>query len=234
MIFDLIRNGFSLQTIINLLVRVFTVFCVLPIHEFAHAFVADRLGDDTPRLKGRLSLNPLDHLDIFGVIMIFVCGFGYAKPVPVNHLKFKNQKAGMALTALAGPLSNVIMAVAFSLIANGAFVGYMRNTDSTVLWVTVLFCYYAASINVCLAVFNLIPVMPLDGSRLLNLVLPSKYYFKVMQYERYIVIGLFIVMVTGIFSRPFGALCQLVLRGILKVSSLPFGEYGSYFMQIMG
>lgn len=227
MIFDLIRNGLSTQTIINLLVRVFTVFCVLPIHEFAHAFVADRLGDDTPRLKGRLSLNPLDHLDLFGVIMIFLCGFGYAKPVPVNPRNFKNRKAGMAITALAGPVSNFIMAFFFAFIANLTFVAYIKNPDTTLLSVSYMFFYYAASINVCLALFNLLPIMPLDGSRLLNLILPEKYYFQIMKYEKYILIGLFFFMVSGIFSRPFSSLCDIVLSGIIRLTSLPFGGLGA-------
>lgn len=222
MLFDLIRgNGFSLQTIINLLARVFTVFCVLPIHEFAHAFVANKLGDDTAKNKGRLTIAPLAHLDIFGVIMMLVCGFGYAKPVPINPRNFKNPKAGMAISALAGPASNLIMALFFGLCSNFAAVGYIK-TSTIVFYVTEWFCYYAAMINVSLAIFNLIPIMPLDGSRVLNVFLPSKYYFMIMKYERYIVLGLFVLMMTGLFSKPFMALCTIVLKGIMWITSLPF------------
>ena len=99
MIFDLIRNGFSVDVLMNLLARVFVVFCTLPIHEYAHALVATKLGDDTARLKGRLTIAPLAHIDIMGAVMIFLVGFGYAKPVPVNPRKFRNPRAGMALTA---------------------------------------------------------------------------------------------------------------------------------------
>ena len=120
MILDLVRGGIGPQFIIRMLVRVFTVFCVLPIHEYAHARVADLLGDDTPRLKGRLSLNPLAHLDIYGTIMIIICGFGYAKPVGINPRNFKNPKLGMALTAAAGPGSNLVMALLFALLADFA------------------------------------------------------------------------------------------------------------------
>ena len=115
MIFDIIRNGFSLEVLVSLMARVFVIFCVMPIHEFAHAFVAYKLGDDTARLSGRLTLNPLAHIDLVGALMIFLVGFGYAKPVPVNPRNFKNPKGGMAATALAGPISNLIMAFIFLL-----------------------------------------------------------------------------------------------------------------------
>ena len=116
MIFDLMRNGLSIELVINLCVRVFIIFCVLPIHEYAHGFVAYKLGDETARLKGRLTLNPLAHVDPMGALMVLLVGFGYAKPVPVNIGRFKRgkRKQYMALTAFAGPVSNLIMATIFT------------------------------------------------------------------------------------------------------------------------
>lgn len=221
MIFDIFRNGLSMEVILRLLVRVFVVFCTLPVHEYAHAFVATKLGDDTPRLKGRLTLAPLAHVDIIGALMIFLVGVGYAKPVPVNPRKFKNPKAGMALTAFAGPLSNIIMALFFMLLYN-IFNLVSGNTDALVFEVARLFFFFAAQINISLAVFNLIPIPPLDGSRIINLIIPSKYYFKIMQYERYIILALFALIFFGILDVPLNYASDLLMRFVSFIAELPF------------
>ena len=116
MILSLLRSGFSIDVLIGLCASAFVVFCTMPIHEYAHALVATKLGDDTPRLSGRLTLNPMAHIDILGAAMILLVGFGYAKAVPVNPRNFKNPKAGMALTAAAGPISNLLMSIIFILL----------------------------------------------------------------------------------------------------------------------
>ncbi|MBR5620010.1 MAG: site-2 protease family protein [Clostridia bacterium] len=207
-----------MQMVAGVLSSIFVVFCTLPIHEFAHAVVADCLGDPTARRSGRLTLNPFAHLDLWGCLMIVLVGFGYAKPVPVNMRNFKNPKAGMAAVAFAGPLSNLVMAIVF-LILRWVFSVY-GNSDFTLI--LAYFFYYAAYINVSLAVFNLLPIPPLDGSRIATALIPNETYYKIMQYERYIMIGLFVLLLTGVLTRPLALLSGLVMDGLEKLTSLPF------------
>lgn len=221
MIFDLLRNGFSVEVIINLVARVFVVFCILPIHEFAHAWVANMLGDDTARLKGRLTISPFAHIDPMGALLIFLAGFGYAKPVPVNPRRFKNPRGGMALTALAGPLANLIMAFILMFISQAGRFGYAK-VGATLLYVIYLFFYYAAQVNVSLAVFNLLPIPPLDGSRIASLLIPQKYYFKIMRYERYITYGIFILILIGVLDTPIAFVSSKIMSLIITVTGLPF------------
>lgn len=221
MLFDLIRGGHSmLEILAGVFASLFVVFCTLPFHEYAHAFVATKLGDQTARLSGRLSLNPMRHIDPLGALMIVLVGFGYAKPVPVNPRNFKNPKVGMALTALAGPCANLLMATVFLLLKN---IILLFPTSNPIVLALAYFFIFAASINIGLAVFNLLPIPPLDGSRILQLIIPSKYYFKFLQYERYVVIVVFVLLLTGILSRPLGYLQSLLYNGLDFLVSLPFG-----------
>lgn len=201
--------------LVELASMLFVVFCLLPVHEFAHAFVATKLGDDTPRLQGRLTLSPFAHIDPIGAIMIFVFGFGYAKPVPVNISKFKNPRSGFALTALAGPVSNLIMAF-LSYIVGALFARFASSVSFFNL--LYIFFFYAAQVNVSLAVFNLLPVPPLDGSRILAVIIPQKYYFKMLQYERYIVIVIFALLFTGVLSVPLNFINSAVSSLFMKIA----------------
>ncbi len=218
MLRSLISGGYSAeQAFVSILSSIFVVFCTLPVHEFAHALVATKLGDPTPKLNGRLTLNPLAHIDWIGAIMIILVGFGYAKPVPVNIRNFKNRKLYMGLTAAAGPFSNLIMAFIFLLLLGVSNIIY-RNGAEFAQYVA-MFLYYAAYINTALAVFNLLPVPPLDGSRILTIIVPDKYYYKIMQYERYIMIGVMILLFTGLLTTPLSFLTKIVFNGMANLAS---------------
>lgn len=215
-----IFSGNIYIAILLIISRAIVVFLCLPVHELCHGLAAYKLGDDTAKKLGRLSFNPIAHLDPIGTIMIFLFGIGYAKPVPINPLKFKDYRKGVALTALAGPLSNVVMAFVF------AFVGSAINSfagSSAAVQVIVLLISLAADINISLAVFNLLPIPPLDGSRILGAVLPDRLYEKYFRYERYIMIALMVLLFTGLLNTPLSFLNNIFHSFIYFIPNLIFG-----------
>ncbi len=209
--------GFT-DAIIYILSSLAVVFLTMPIHEFAHGFIADKLGDPTPRYQGRLTLNPFAHIDYIGSLCILLFGFGWAKPVLVNAYNFRKPKRDMALTALAGPVSNILMALICLILANVVIL----ITNSIRLYYVIAFFFYVAQINVSLAVFNLIPIPPLDGSRLLAAFLPDRYYYKLMRYERYIYYGLLALLFLGILDVPLVNASNTVMGLLNNIASLPF------------
>ncbi len=189
--------------IYQIIPRLLVAFLLLPVHEFAHAWAARKLGDETANYSGRLTLNPLAHLDPIGTILLILTGYGWAKPVPINPRNFKNQKVGMGLSALAGPVSNVIMAYILLLVCKILTLIPITSVDmNNIINPAFDILNYMAVISVGLAVFNFIPVPPLDGSRVLGMILPDRVYFKVMQYDRYIYIGLMIILFAGVLDTP--------------------------------
>ena len=210
-----------ISVIIYILSSLAVIFLTLPVHEFAHGFAATKLGDPTPRYQGRMTLNPFAHIDWIGAACILLFGFGWAKPVQVNSNNFRNPKRDMAVTALAGPLSNLIVAFAALLINNILSLIALKTLVSAFYYIGFFF-YYIALINVSLAVFNLIPIPPLDGSRLLSALLPYRYYYALMRYERYIFFGLIALLWIGVLDIPLNFLSGAVMSFLKSIAGLPF------------
>lgn len=223
-------RGIDLSKIIEWLMFAAAALVSISVHESSHALSAYWLGDDTAKRSGRISLNPLRHLDPLGFLMMVVVHFGWAKPVPVNPArmtKVKSQKTGMALTALAGPLSNLLLAFVFGcLYFICAYAGGMKlwmmldgYTDGSGLhyWLTI-FLERFLILNVGLAVFNLIPISPLDGSKILAIILPEASYSKLMRYERYGMLILIALLYLGWLDVPLQFLMKGVLNGIQAVA----------------
>ena len=215
----------------NIIVRAIVLLTAIPIHEAAHAYVADKMGDPTGRYMGRLTLNPTAHFDLLGSIAMLVAGIGWAKPVPVNPNNFKDPKKGMAISAAAGPISNLIVAaISLSVAKILMYVSYQVGVNtvlSTLFTIFNLMC----SINISLAIFNLIPIPPFDGSRIFNYFLPDKFYFKVMEYEQYIVIGLLIILFTGVLDVPLAVLSNLIFGALDKLTGF-IDIFGRVFMRL--
>ena len=191
-----------MNNVVYYILSALAVLIILTVHEYAHAYAAYKLGDNTARSLGRLSLNPIKHLDPIGALCMLVFHFGWAKPVPINARNFKNPKRGFAIVAIAGPLSNIIFAFlsAFLYLLLFALFRDIKFTSEFLFKLadnTLLFVYLFHIINVGIGIFNLIPIPPLDGSRILNVVLPPKYYFGIMKYERNIYLGLILWLAFG-------------------------------------
>ncbi|MDD6735208.1 MAG: site-2 protease family protein [Clostridiales bacterium] len=202
----------------NILINVPITLIALTGHELAHGLVSTAQGDPTPKYEGRLTLNPLAHLDPVGTILMILTGFGWAKPVGVNPMYYKDRKRGMALTAIAGPIANFIMAffgivIGTVLYAFGAKFGW----PDTVMYYINMVTYIFAFRNLCFMVFNLIPIPPLDGSRVLGLFIPNGTYYKMMQYERYFIYLIMALSLLGAFDIIIGSGVRLVYNFIINI-----------------
>ncbi len=193
----------------EILVHVIVLLTAFPVHECAHAWVAEKLGDPTARNAGRITLNPFKHLDLFGTLCMIFVGFGWANPVPVNPNNFKNPKNGMALTAIAGPVSNLIMSFIAMIIYRVLFFVGLANGSYPTVAMNVF--ALVVTLNLSLAVFNLLPIPPLDGSRIFNLFMSEKTYFKVMKYEKYVFVGLAVLLYSGLLDKPLSWLQDIGL-----------------------
>ena len=208
-------QALDLGSLTEAILRVAAVFLCLTVHEICHGLAAYRLGDPTAKALHRLSLNPLRHIDWFGLAMMFVAGFGWAKPVPVNPLYFRKPKQGMAITALAGPVSNFLLAVFLIGISKAIYLWAPYSFGWDLVFT---FCLYtAAPLSVGLGLFNLLPFPPLDGSKVAAVLLPDRIYVQLMRYERYGILLLLLLswlgwtggLINGAITGVYSALLNL-------------------------
>lgn len=231
MLLDLFRSGFSRESVISLLLFIPTILISLTVHEYCHGYAAYKCGDNTAEWNGRLTLNPLKHLDPIGTLMMLVFGFGYAKPVPVNPRNFRNYKWGLCIVSLAGPLSNVLLAFIGILLNYGVFQilallqteVFISAVSSNLFSVWSIFIYMFISANTALAVFNLLPIPPLDGSRIVSSVLPAKLAYYYNKYENYIMIAVLLLLYFNILDGVIFYLRDGLMSALLWLAELiPF------------
>lgn len=183
---------FSSASLLSWALSIPGILIAISFHEMAHGYAADAMGDPTPKMSGRLTLNPLKHIDPVGLLAMIILRFGWAKPVPINPNNFKDRKKGMIVVALSGCLTNLFL----GLIGQAAYIAVIPLNNDTLLTILQYIYYY----NVLFAIFNLIPIPPLDGSRILAEFLPPSTRIKYESFSRYGFIVLLILMFTGLFS----------------------------------
>lgn len=215
-----IWSGLDWSQLTGILISVIPALICITFHELCHGLVAHKLGDNTAKDAGRLTLNPIKHIDIIGLAMMAIVGFGWAKPVPVNMNNFKKPKQGMAITALAGPVSNMLLAIAFLFIFGLLY--YPLYNSGSVGSVVLQMIQRTAYLSCALAVFNIIPLPPLDGSKVLFALLPDDKYYKLMYYERYGMIILMVIVFTGTLTSFLTTGASWVYNGLFV-----FAQWGS-------
>ena len=216
----MLSGGSVTDYLISILLSLPIIFLSLSVHESAHGFVADKLGDPTARNLGRITLNPLKHLDPIGFLCMVLAGFGWARPVPVNSRNFAKPRRDVALVGLAGPLSNLLLAVVFLLLLRFVGFGWLARLEVSTqlqynaIYFILLFLYIGVYMNVTLAVFNLLPLPPLDGSRIFYVFLPPRAYFKIMQYQHIISLVVLVLLVLGPLAWLISFLTGKILTGL--------------------
>ncbi len=216
--------GYLANSLSELLARFIVLFTAITVHEYAHGLIAYKLGDPTAKYAGRLSLNPLSHLDPIGALCMVFFRFGWAKPVPINPMYFKDRKRDSAIVALAGPLSNIILAFLSTLVFAVYYVYVYLNFPNFVTQFIYTVFMQLAVVNISFAVFNLIPFPPLDGSKILGAFLSYENYGRLLQYERFGFPVLILLSLTGflgsflsLFINPIFSLWLKMLNGLISI-----------------
>ncbi len=211
---------FSREGILSLLVSIPGLLLAISIHEFAHGYAAYLMGDPTAKYSGRLSLNPIHHLDLMGALCMLFFRFGWAKPVPVDSRYFKNRRAGIVLVSLAGPFANFILGFIFCLLYYAVMI--YAAPGSMLRQFVLQVCMYGIYMNVGLMIFNLIPIPPLDGSKILMEFLPGRIKYRIYEYERYFSIILIIIVYAGVMSPVLAYLRSYIINFYEYIAGLIF------------
>jgi len=215
-----IWDGLNWSYLVTVATAIIPALLCITLHELSHGYVAYLLGDNTAKNAGRLTLNPLKHIDIMGLVMMVVFKVGWAKPVPVNMYNFKNPKRGMAVTALAGPISNLLIGVVF-LFLYGLL--YSALADGSSFQKEILdMVEVTAYLSVGLAVFNIIPIPPLDGSKVLFSALSDDTYYKLMRYEQFGMIALLALVATGVLGKPLNTAISYVFNKMFFIAQFGY------------
>ena len=206
----------------GIIISVIPALLCITIHELAHGYTAYRLGDSTAKDRGRLTLNPIRHINVFGLLMMVSVGFGWAKPVPVNMRRFKKPKRHMAVTALAGPLSNVILAAAVYFVYGLVYAPLGGDLASGAGEIALSMVDRAAFLSIALAIFNILPIPPLDGSKVLFSFLPDVGYYKLLRYERFGMILLILFVFSDFFDGTVGRAAFAASDWMLGISRFAY------------
>lgn len=223
-----ILRGFDFTPLLNIALSAVPALICITLHELSHGLVAYRLGDPTAKNAGRLTLNPIKHLDVFGFLMLIVAHVGWAKPVPVDMRYFRHPKRGMALTAFAGPLSNCLI-TALALFLFGFFLPIVNTSDQAAR-IGMRLLYLTAYLSLGLALFNLLPIPPLDGSKVLFSLIPDRAYMVLMRYERYGMILLILLAYTGMTGSFLGSIIETVFDWFMNLADLAYRWSYSLFI----
>ncbi|MGM9680527.1 MAG: site-2 protease family protein [Eubacteriales bacterium] len=242
MLLNYLRSGMSAREMLVVLLLTLPIILIsLTVHEVAHGYVSYKQGDPTAYNLGRLSLNPLKHLDPIGALSMLIFGIGWAKPVPVNARYYKKPKRGMALTALAGPCANILLSfigvIVFVILGHCNVFSHVFEYGGSVyydpayVWQLAIYLFIQnfITLNAYLAVFNLLPVPPFDGSRIAFVFLPDRLYFSVMKYERIIMLVVLILICTGVLTLPFGYLSDLLISGMTALVNAVWNGIAALF-----